>query len=164
MPASSRRSAARYVLDQAGGNVALDLFVLDQHLGSFLARAFEGSGVTPSQYAVYAQLLVGSRTPGELCETLGLRPPTLSGYLTAMDARGHLTRSRSEHDRRSTTLSLTSSGREQARQAQARMRRAVTVLHDQIGGPSTLESVRATLGRLDAAVTSAEAELGSSRA
>jgi hypothetical protein len=45
----------RFVLDQPGGNLALDLFVLAQHLNSMLDAAFAGTGATPSQYAVYSR-------------------------------------------------------------------------------------------------------------
>jgi DNA-binding MarR family transcriptional regulator len=147
MQVTSREGDAqpRFVLDEPGGNVALDLFVIDQHLGSFLARAFGTIGISPAQYAVYARLLAGPRTPGELCEALGLRPPTLSGYLSAMERRGHLHRRPDEHDRRSVVLSLTDSGRSQARRGRERMAVAVEALHRHLGSAEAVREVRATL-------------------
>jgi DNA-binding MarR family transcriptional regulator len=148
-----------FVLDQPGGNVALDLFVLDQHLGSFLTRAFEGTGIGPSQYAVYSQLAQGPATPRELCRTLGLRPTTLSGYLAAMDRAGHLHRARSTRDRRSSTLCLTPSGEDKAEEGRLRMRTAVTALHSALGGADQVAAVRAVLGTVDRAVVAAERRL-----
>ena len=51
------------VLDKAGGNVALDLFVLTERVGTLLSDALAGTGVSASQYAVYAQLFQSPRTP-----------------------------------------------------------------------------------------------------
>lgn len=97
MPSSEPKA----VLDQQGGNLALDLFVLSQHVGRLLDTALAGTGVTASRYAVYAQLAPGPRTPRELSETLGLRPTTLSGYLNALQRAGHITTTRHDRDDRS---------------------------------------------------------------
>jgi hypothetical protein len=43
--------------------VALDLFVVDQHLGALLDATLAGTGLTASLYAVYSQLAQGQRTP-----------------------------------------------------------------------------------------------------
>jgi DNA-binding MarR family transcriptional regulator len=82
----------RFVLDQPGGNLALDLFVLSQHLGGMLDAAFTGTGVTPAQYAVYSQLGEQAATPRRLGATLGLAPATVSNYLNTIERRGHLVR------------------------------------------------------------------------
>ena len=81
-------STRRFVLDQRGGNVALDLFVVDQHLGSLVDATLAEAGITGNLYAVYSQLAQGPRTPGQLSETLGVRPTTLSGYLATMAGSG----------------------------------------------------------------------------
>ena len=160
---ASEPTRPRFVLDQPGGNLVLDLFVLHQHLGTMLDTAFAGTGVTPAQYAVYAQLARGARTPGQLVETLGLRPATLSGYLAAMQERGHLTRSRSTVDGRSALVSLTPEGVVTRTACRLRMRRALTALGAQLGSTEVVEQLRAALGRLDAAVVATTAVLPSRR-
>ena len=97
-------STRRFVVDQRGGNVALDMFVVDQHLGSLIDATLAEASVTAALYAVYSQLAQGPRTPGQLSETLGVRPTTLSGYLATMVGWGHASRSRNELDGRSSVL------------------------------------------------------------
>ena len=36
----------RYVVEQRGANLALDLFVIDQHLGSLMDATLAGTGLT----------------------------------------------------------------------------------------------------------------------
>lgn len=153
--ATNRPAALRRVLDQPGGNLALDLFVMSQHLGSLLDRAFAGTGVTPSQYAVYAQLARQSMTPGQVSAVLGLRPATLSGYLSAMERRGDLTRARHEIDGRSTWLALTPSGRERCGTCRQRMATAVRLLNAELGDAGEIDAMRAQLAHLDAALLGA---------
>ena len=143
------------VVDQPGGNVALDLFVVSQHLGALLDRAFDGTGITPSQYAVYSQLGQRTMTPRQLTEILGVRPTTLSGYLATMERRGHVWRQRHESDGRSTWLGLTAPGREQMEACRARMRAAVRVLNAQLGGAAAVDAMRDQLALLDHALVAA---------
>jgi DNA-binding MarR family transcriptional regulator len=153
--ASQRRQPRRAVLDQRGGNIALDLFVLSQHLGRYLDSAFDGSGLTPSLYAVYTQLVQAPKTPRQLGDVLGVRPPTLSGYLATMDKRGHLDRTPNQQDGRSTWLELTPSGREQWSASRMRMRFAVRALNSQLGGPDGVAAARAGLADIDDALLAA---------
>ena len=155
----SREGAGSPVLDVPGGNLALDLFVLEQHLGSMLDVAFRGTGVTPSQYAVYSQLHRRQATPGQLSQVLGLRPATLSGYLATMERRGHLTRHRHEVDGRSVVLVLTAEGRTTTQACRRRMRQAVSVLDAEVGSADEAVALRAALGRLDRAVVAAGSTL-----
>ena len=157
--ASHERQPRRAVLDQRGGNVALDLFVLSQHLGRFLDDAFDGSGLTPSLYAVYSQLAQAPRTPRQLGDVLGVRPPTLSGYLATMDKRGHLERTPHQRDGRSTWLGLTPAGRDQWQHGRVRMRFAVRALNAQLGGAGGVQAVRSGLAELDDALLAAAERL-----
>jgi len=152
-------SAERVVLEQRGGNLTLDLFVLMQHLSALLEEAFAGSGISASQYAVYSQLARGSVTPGELGHTLGLRPATLSGYLATMESRGHVARTRSDADRRSHVLALTPQGRAQWEAGRARIRAVVRSLTTELGGADEVRAMRLLLGRLDDAVLAAAERL-----
>lgn len=148
-----------FVLDQPGGNLALDLFVLEQRLGAYLAAAFGDVGVSPSHYAVYAQLASGPLTPGELMARLGLRPATLSGYLAAMQGRGHLLRTRNEQDGRSHRVDLTAEGEVQRRECQLRMRAAVRLLNASIGTEADVRELRTALASVDAGLRHAKSQL-----
>ena len=143
---------ARYVVEQPGGNVALDLFVLDQHLGAVLDAALVPTGVTASAYAVYSQLAQGPATPGQLSETLGLPPTTLSGQLATMQRSGHLTRVRNERDGRSWRLELTESGRVRAEECRQVMGRLVRSINAGLGSADEVRRVRELLARVDQAV------------
>jgi DNA-binding MarR family transcriptional regulator len=145
----------RFVLDQPGGNLALDLFVLAQHLNSMLDAAFAGTGVTPSQYAVYSQLGVEPMTPRVLGRSLGLAPATVSNYLKAIEQRGHLTRTPSADDRRSHSVALTAAGMAKRAECRERMRLAVRRLDAPIGSAAERDALREALGRLDDAVLAA---------
>jgi DNA-binding MarR family transcriptional regulator len=136
----------------AGGNLALDVFVLHQHLGALLDEALAGTGITPAQYAVYSGIGARSSSPGRLVAQLGIRPGTLSGYLTAMEQRGHLTRRRASADRRGHVIELTADGRAALEAARVRFRRAVGRLVADVGGADEAGLLREALGRLDTAV------------
>ena len=127
------KGTRRFVVDQRGGNVALDLFVVDQHLGSLVDATLAEAGITASLYAVYSQLAQGPRTPGQLSETLGVRPTTLSGYLATMAGWGHVSRSRNEHDGRSSVLTLTEAGHAKVRECRPLMQRALKSLNAELG-------------------------------
>jgi DNA-binding MarR family transcriptional regulator len=142
----------RYVLDQPGGNLALDLFVLSQHLGHMLELAFEDTGVSPAQYAIYAQLARRPATPRVLGQTLGLAPATVSNHLNAIDRRGHLVRTPSLSDRRSHTVALTASGIAKNDECRKRMQQAMRRLNARLGTSAERDDLREALGRLDAAI------------
>lgn len=149
---SERRPRRPRVLDQRGGNVVLDLFVLHQHLGGLLTAALEPTGVTPAQYAVYSQLGQRDQTPSELGRTLGLPLPTLSGYLATMERRGDIARTRSDRDGRSHVVALTDDGRARLEECRPRMRQVVAALNAELGGRDAAEGVREVLAGLDDAI------------
>ena len=155
MTADASTSTGPYVVDQVGGNVALDLFVLDQHLGMVLDTALAAVGVTASLYAVYSQLARGPLTPKALCDLLGIRPTTLSGYVATMQRAGHLTRVRNERDGRSWLLELTGSGRDKVEACRPVMRRVLRTIEAELGSPDAVRESRELLGRLDRAVLAA---------
>jgi DNA-binding MarR family transcriptional regulator len=152
---TTRSAQERFVVDQPGGNIALDLFVLDQHLGLVLDAALAPTGVTASAYAVYGQLALAPATPGKLSETLGIRPTTLSGYLSAMERSGHVSRVRNEQDGRSWLLELSEPGRAKADECRQVLGRVVRSINAGIGSADEVRQVRAVLARLDRAVTAA---------
>ncbi|MCD4536344.1 MarR family winged helix-turn-helix transcriptional regulator [Nocardioides sp. cx-169] len=140
-------------MDQPGGNVALDLFVIDQHLGALLDSALAPCGVSAAQYAVYSQLAAGARTPGDLGRALGIRSTTLSGYLSAMERAGHLVRRRHARDGRSWDLELTESGHAKVAECLPRLRASVRAVQDRLGTADDVVAVRSMLARLDRAIT-----------
>jgi DNA-binding MarR family transcriptional regulator len=144
--------ARRFVLDQRGGNVALDLFVVDQHLGALVDAALVDAGLTGSLYAVYGQLALGPHTPRQLSETLGVRPTTLSGYLATMAASGHVTRTRNERDGRSSVLSLTEAGHDKVRECRPLMQRALSALNSELGSADDVRAARELIARVDDAI------------
>lgn len=149
----------RFVVDQRGGNVALDLFVVDQHLGSLLDATLAEAGITASLYAVYSQLAQGPRTPGQVSETLGVRPTTLSGHLATMARWGHLSRSRNQRDGRSSVLSLTEAGHAKVRECRPLMQRALRTLNAEIGSADDVHAARALIARIDDAIQVAQGRL-----
>jgi len=79
-------------------------------------RATQGLPALPeAQVAALHTLRASpSMTPAELAERLGLARPTVSNLLRDLEAAGHVTRARSDVDRRSVILTIT----EQARDVQ----------------------------------------------
>ena len=150
------------MLDQRGGNLALDIFVLDQHLGALLELVLRGTGVSPAQFAVYSLLAQGPSTPKALREVLGIRPATLSGYLASMEGRGDLVRSRDTADRREHRLALSERGRATRDTCRSKFRRAIQALNAELDGTADVDEVRATLGRVDRAIQRAHQRLESS--
>jgi DNA-binding MarR family transcriptional regulator len=153
-----------FVLDQPGGNLALDLFVLTQHLRVMLEDAFAGTDVTPTQYAIYSQLGERELTPRKLGATLGLPPATVSNCLNVMERRGHLVRTPSATDRRSHTVALSPSGNTIWQECRHRMRTAVKELNAQVGTAADRDDLRVALGRLDAAILAVQPGRGQRQA
>jgi DNA-binding MarR family transcriptional regulator len=104
---------------------------------------------------VYSQLAPAPKTPRQLGDLLGVRPPTLSGYLATMDKRGHLSRTPHQRDGRSTWLELTPAGRDQWQNGRVRMGFAVRALNAQLGGAGGVPAVRSRLAELDDALLAA---------
>lgn len=152
----------RYVVEQRGANLALDLFVVDQHLGSLMDASLAGTGVTGTLFAVYSQLAVGPRTPGQLSEVLGIRPTTLSGYLATMASSGHTARVRNERDGRSFLVSITETGQAKVRECRPLVRRAFRTVNAAIGSSAEVDAARELLARIDGAIQQAQGRLAPS--
>lgn len=159
MGAGAAPSDRGLVVDQTGGNVTLDLFVLTQRLGLLLDSAIADTGLTASTYAVYTQLERGPLTPGQLSEILGLRPTTLSGYLASMERAGHLTRTRHQTDGRSRLLALTETGMEKVDECRPKMRQAIRQINARLGSAEDVRQARLALGRIERAIAVARSTL-----
>jgi len=143
-------------------SLSFDVFAVSQRLGTYLDRALEGTGIRPAEYAVYSLMLeAGPRTPSELAAMLGMRPSTLSTYLTAMLARGDARRIPNPADGRSVRVVLTDRGRAVVRRVNPPFTRAHEALEASLERP--VEEVRAILLELGEAIERAERALVSSQ-
>ncbi|HEY7044022.1 MAG TPA: MarR family transcriptional regulator [Nocardioidaceae bacterium] len=134
---------------QPGGNVVLDVFVLNQRIGALLESVLAGHGITPPEYAVYSQLDVAPLTPSQLSRRLGVKASTLSGHLNALQRRGHTERVVDPQDRRSYRLELTTDGRQLLKQCQPLIRQVVQRLNRRL--EADVADVRAVLAAIDEA-------------
>lgn len=157
MPASA--DEGHFVLDQRGGNVARDLFVLTQHLAAQLDVAFADTGMTPAQHAVYSQF--GARTSTPRSGRPGprgapghaARPPRHDGAARSPDPdpqrqRRPLAPDRPERRR----VGRVAGSRE-------RMRAAVRMVNARLSSGAECDKVRRVLGFLDDAVLCAARNL-----
>jgi len=134
------------------------IFAVSQRLGTYLDRALEGTGVRPAEYAVYSLMLeAGPRTPSELAAMLGMRPSTLSTYVSAMLARGDARRIPNPADGRSVRLVLTDRGRGVVRLVNPPFTRALVALEANLDRP--VGEVRAILLEIVDAIDCADADL-----
>jgi DNA-binding MarR family transcriptional regulator len=86
--------------------------VVSQLVGTVIQQVVEGSEVTASEYAVTSWLnVVGSSTPGELAEQLGMSPTTLSAMIERLVRKGQVRRVRHPEDGRSYRLEPTARGK-----------------------------------------------------
>ena len=133
----------------ADGNLVLDLFVLQQRIGELMELALAGTEVRPAEYAVYSQLGIAPMTPRELGARLGLTPSTLTGYLAAMERRGHTHKLAQPHDGRSYRVELTGTGRTTLATCRRGFRNMLGRLEGAL--PMPPDRVRETLADVEAA-------------
>jgi DNA-binding MarR family transcriptional regulator len=113
------------------GQAAIDLGVLEQHLGYLIRRfqvwvfqdfirTLESIDIRPAQYSV---LVVIGANPGlsqsDLADTLGVERARLVRLLDLLEKRGLMRRLPSPRDRRSHALQLTSEGQKILKKAKA---------------------------------------------
>jgi DNA-binding MarR family transcriptional regulator len=131
------------------------IFLISQRVAQLLRIALVESGLSPTEYGVYSALAAIEEpvTPTELADRLSIRPSTLTGHLTAMSKRGHLSRLPNPADRRSFLVQLSRAGRE----AWAKGSQAVTDVHQQLRSHlgAAHGRVAEALARLDEALLAA---------
>jgi MarR family transcriptional regulator for hemolysin len=89
---------------------------------AFEARLGESGGSLPTWTVLLTLVRGGHASQSEVAEEIGIRGPTLSHHLNAMEAAGLITRIRRNEDRRTHEVALTGAGRarfHQLRQAAA---------------------------------------------
>jgi MarR family transcriptional regulator, transcriptional regulator for hemolysin len=116
-------------------------------------EALRDAGGSQSTWLVLLSLKTGRwRTQSELAEAVGLRGPTLTHHLDAMEREGLVTRTRDPENRRIQRVELTDAGEE----AFHRLRKVVTAFDRRLRSgfaEHELETLRDALARLEAAVT-----------
>jgi DNA-binding MarR family transcriptional regulator len=105
--------------------MAAEITVLDRllEIGELfqkdMARAFEGTPLTPARTRLLWELQLGGPiTQHELAERLEVSPRNITGLVDALEAGGYVTRSPHPSDRRSTIVSLAASARDMMREMQ----------------------------------------------
>lgn len=73
-------------------------------------------GLTPTQGQILASLLSGALKPSEIAEQLGVKLPTVSDSVKALEDKSLVQRERDSSDARSVRISLTAAGQQQAQQ------------------------------------------------
>ncbi|WP_050668750.1 MarR family winged helix-turn-helix transcriptional regulator [Luteipulveratus halotolerans] len=150
MPQSASRRPA--VPDELFYNV----FLIEQQVGAVLSQALQGTGITPSEFAIYSALAMHREPvkPSDLADELSLPRSTLTGYLGTLERRAHLSRVPNPADGRSSYVALTPAGAEAHRGAARSAMAAQARLDERLG--SDLTGVRAALvtlySHLDAAL------------
>ena len=76
-----------------------------------------------------------------------------------MAEAGHVSRSRNEHDGRSSVLALTDAGHAKVRECRPLMQRALKTLNAEIGSADDVQAARAVLARIDGAIQVAHGRL-----
>jgi MarR family transcriptional regulator for hemolysin len=117
-----------------------------------LSRAFDDAlaaagGSTPTWLVLLALKSGTHRTQGELAEAVGVRQPTLTHHLDAMDRAGFVTREREPGNRRVQRVTLTEAGE----QLFLRLRRAAASFDGRLRaglGDTEVAELRRTLAQL----------------
>ena len=83
-----------------------------RHARTHYARHLRNTGLHAGQERIIEVLAEsGTMTPGELAETLGVRPPTITKTISRLQEQGFVQRVRSDSDGRQVVVSLTEMGR-----------------------------------------------------
>ena len=117
-----------------------------------LARLLERScgeldpPLTLAQYRLLAMIASGSDRASHLAGRLALAKPTVSATVDTLVERGLVERATSRDDRRVTTLTVTTEGREQLAGAEAAMRARLDDVLTRVHEPATVSEALTALG------------------
>jgi len=138
-----------------------DLWVLSHRVRSIIDDRLTDSGLSADDFAMYSLCAgQGPSTPKQLAQWVGVRPSTLSAYISRMDARGHLRRIPNPADGRSFLVDLTDGGWKALELASASYLVLVAEVEQEL--PIPTEILRESLAQLDRAVRTAAQRRGGS--
>jgi DNA-binding MarR family transcriptional regulator len=103
------------------------------HLGRTVERALNDADISPAGYRVLSWLSMGDAAAAVLADKLAVSRPTVTLVVDGLQARGLVSRTADERDRRRVTISMTPAGQAALADADARV-------------ASNLEEVLAPLG------------------
>jgi DNA-binding MarR family transcriptional regulator len=117
-------------------------------LARLLERACGDSGPPPltlAQYRLLAMIGGGASRASHLAGQLALAKPTVSATVDTLVERGLVERTAAPDDRRVTSLSLTGTGRDAAREAESAMRARLDDVLARVDDPSAVRHALAAL-------------------
>lgn len=138
----------------AHDNPIFRFFRISNSMRELVARAVDGSGLSPDEYGVFSGIVnLGRVAPTELAAKLNVPPTTISVYLARFLERGIARRLPNPEDGRSYLVEATDEGREVVAYVGPRLR----VHADALVAASELpfEELMAALGALEAATNAA---------
>jgi DNA-binding MarR family transcriptional regulator len=139
-------------------SLLLQIYALDQRMGTLVGRELERDGVSPDDYALLSTIGVRApSTPTELAADLGLPLTTASDAIRRLVARGHVRKLPNERDRRSFRVELTPAGDEAWRRGWPALRRVNEAIERYL--ELDAEQARDVLAGLDAAMERALTEI-----
>jgi DNA-binding MarR family transcriptional regulator len=117
------------------GSIFLEVYALDQAIGTLLREAMAGGPLTPEEYAVYSVVFEGETvTPTEMSLRMSMPITTVMEKVRLLESRGHARRAAHPRDGRSYQLVLTASGLAAHRQANQRFEVAYRAFLDTLAG------------------------------
>jgi DNA-binding MarR family transcriptional regulator len=91
------------------------------HLGRIVERALSDADISPAGYRVLSWLSMGDAAAAVLADKLAVSRPTVTLVVDGLQARGLVSRTADERDRRRVTISMTPAGQAALADADARV-------------------------------------------
>ena len=139
----------KHAFDTPEQEAALMILYVADRIESRLGRLFRQHGLTNSQYNVLRILRgEGKRLPAlEVASRMIQAVPAITGLIDRLEKQGHVTRHRSEEDRRVVYVEITRQGR----QVLSKIDEPLHALHQEALGHMTKKDLKAIIGLLDKA-------------
>ena len=103
------------------------------HLGRTVERALTDADISPAGYRVLSWLAMGDAAAAVLADKLAVSRPTVTLVVDGLQARGLVSRTADERDRRRVTISMTAAGQAALADADGVVRATVVRLPDGTG-------------------------------
>jgi len=137
---------------------------ISQLTGRLMAEHMAGSGLSPSDFAIYSVIHAEERiTPSKLADIVGLPPTSLSYVIRRMEDLGDIRRIANPDDGRSVLLELTAKGHRLTHKAEEGFSRAIRAFRAELDIDERhlldqLEAMAAALERANAKVPRAKSQ------